>query len=149
MIDQQILTPRLVLRRLRPQDAVEVFDAYASLPEVGRFLTWPRHRGILDTRQFLRRVDSNWKAGTDYAYGIRLKSSSRLIGSLGVRNDDGRCEIGYVLSPAFWGRGFATEACTEVVGRLKLIPDVFRIQSFIDAENHASARVLIKSGFVE
>lgn len=149
MIDQQILTSRLELRRLRPQEAGEVFDAYASRPEVGRFLTWPFHRGILDTRQFLRRVDSAWKAGMEYTYGIRLKPSSQLIGSLGIRNDDGRCEIGYVLNPEFWGRGFATEACTEVVRRLKIIPEVFRIQSFVDAENHASARVLIKSGFVE
>jgi ribosomal-protein-alanine N-acetyltransferase len=149
VIEQQIFTPRLELRRLHPAEAEEVFYAYASKVEVGRYLTWPVHQGILDTRQFLRYVDGAWKAGIEFTYGIRLRPSSRLIGAFGVRNDDGRLEIGYVLGPSFWGQGVATEACTEMVNYLKGLDDIYRIQSFVDADNAASARVLIKSGFIE
>lgn len=149
VIEQQIFTERLVLRRLRPQEAEEVFFTYGSKTEVSRFLTWPTHRGILDSRQFLHYADKAWRAGTEFTFGMRLKTSDRLIGAFGVRNDDGRLEIGYVLSPACWHQGFATEACTAMVLYLRSLPWVYRIQSFVDAENIASRRVLEKSGFVE
>ena len=149
VIEQQIFTPRLELRRLRPAEAEEVFYAYASKAEVGRYLTWPVHQGILDTRQFLRYADSAWKAGIEFNYGIRIRTSGRLIGAFGVRNDDGRLEIGYVLGPSFWGQGLATEACSAMIGYLQGIEGIYRIHSFVDADNTASARVLIKSGFIE
>jgi RimJ/RimL family protein N-acetyltransferase len=43
----------------------------------------------------------------------------------------------------------ATEALSALNGLLKTQPGVHRIQSFVDAENVSSARVLIKSGLVE
>jgi len=149
LMDQQIFTTRLELRRLQPNDAEEVFFTYGSKPEVGRFLTWPTHMGVDDTRRFLQHVDNTWKAGLEFTFGLRLKTLNRLIGAFGVQNDEGRFEIGYVLAPTFWGQGYATEACTAMVNYLSTRPNVYRIQSFVDAENTASARVLMKSGFIE
>jgi ribosomal-protein-alanine N-acetyltransferase len=148
-VTEQIITTRLELRRLQPNDADEVFYAYASKPEVGRYLTWPTHKSVMDTHLFLQHVDQAWKAGVEFTFGLRLRSFNRLIGAFGVQNDDGRFEIGYVLAPAFWGQGLATEACSAVVNYLRSVRGVYRIQSFVDAENIASARVLIKSGFIE
>ena len=149
MIAQNIFTTRLELRRLQPNDAEEVFYSYGSKPEVGRFLTWPTHKGLADTRKFLEHVDQAWGVGVEFTFGIRLKSHNRLIGSLGIQNDEGRIEVGYVVSPAFWGQGYATEACTAMVNYLRGLPWIYRIQSFVDAENAASAKVLLKSGFIE
>ena len=146
---EKILTTRLELRRLQPNDADEVFYAYASKPEVGRYLTWPTHKSVKDTRAFLQYADQAWKAGMEFTFGLRLRAFNRLVGAFGVRNDDGRFEVGYVLAPAFWGHGLATEACSEVVSYLRALPRTYRIQSFVDAENIASAKVLSKSGFVE
>ena len=148
-MDQQIYTRRLELRRLQPNDAEEVFYSYGSKPEVGRYLTWPTHQGVGDTRRFLQHVEQAWNVGMEFTFGLRLKSLNRLVGAFGVQNDDGRLEVGYVLAPTFWGQGLATEACTTMVHYLKELPRVYRIQSFIDAENTASAKVLLKSGFIE
>jgi ribosomal-protein-alanine N-acetyltransferase len=149
MIEQNIFTTRLELRRLQSSDAEEVFYSYGSKPEAGHYLTWPTHKGLADTRRFLQHVDQTWALGLEFTYGLRLRTENRLIGSLGIQNDDGRMELGYVLSPTFWGQGYATEACTAMVNYLKGLPWVYRIQSFVDAENKASARVLLKSGFIE
>ncbi|MGC3946070.1 MAG: GNAT family N-acetyltransferase [Chryseolinea sp.] len=149
MISQNIFTTRLELRRLQPSDAEEVFYSYGSKPEVGRYLTWPTHQTVTDTRSFLQHVEQTWMLGLEFTFGLRLKEQNRLIGSLGIQNDDGRLEIGYVLTPTFWGQGYATEACTAMVNYLKDLPRVYRIQSFVDAENTASAKVLLKSGFIE
>src|SRR5207248_8877867 len=71
----------------------------------------------------------------------------QLIGSCGVRvNDRTRREgnIGYELTPDFWGRGYATEAAWAMLSygfdRLGL----HRIWAELNAENAASAHVLEK-----
>ena len=54
----------------------------------------------------------------------------------------------YILGPNYWGRGLATEVCTKLMDMVRLTPGLHRIGTFIDAENVASERVLLKSGLV-
>ena len=77
--------------------------------------------------------------------------NNRLIGSCGVVNDHGQIQFGYILSPSQWGNGYATEVCKKLMEILKSMPEVKSIGTFIDAENLASERVLLKSGlkFIE
>jgi ribosomal-protein-alanine N-acetyltransferase len=98
---------------------------------------------------FLQYAVRAWNQGSDYSFSIRLQSDNRLVGSIGAINEAGKIQIGYILSPTFWGLGIATEACIEVVRLLKSMKSVYRIGSFVDAEHAASSRVLIKSGFRE
>ncbi len=72
--------------------------------------------------------------------------NQRLIGSCGVVNDSGKIQFGYVLSPSQWGNGYATEVCRKLMEILKSVPEVKSVGTFIDAENLASQRVLLKSG---
>src|SRR6218665_1463009 len=108
-LPERIETDRLTLQRLRYEDAEELFYTYASKPEATRYMSWPTHQSLDDTREFLGYAAQGWKAGTDYSYGIRLKHVNRLIGSCGILNDEGKIQFGYVLSPTQWGRGYATE----------------------------------------
>ena len=43
VVPERIETPRLILRKPMLEDAEEVFEAYASDPEVTRYLTWLTH----------------------------------------------------------------------------------------------------------
>ena len=72
-----------------------------------------------------------------------------MIGSIGVINENGKLQFGYVFSPTQWNKGYATEVCLRLMKLLKKQRGVYRIQSFVDAENVSSARVLIKSGLIE
>jgi ribosomal-protein-alanine N-acetyltransferase len=146
---EQIFTERLSLQRLRYEDAEEIFFAYASKPEATRFVSWPTHQTLRDTRSFLVYASEAWKKGTDYSFSVRLKESARLIGSFGILNDDGKLQFGYIFSPTQWGMGYATEVCRTMMNLIRYQPGVFRIQSFVDVENIASANVLIKSGLIE
>lgn len=142
-------TDRLMIQKLRYEEAEEIFYAYASKHEATRFMSWPTHRSLDDTLAFLAYADRSWKSGTDYSFSIRLKSSSRLIGSFGIMNDHGRVQFGYVYSPTQWGRGYATEVCRTMMDWLRNCPAVREVRTFTDAENVASARVLIKSGLIQ
>ena len=141
-------TERLLLQRLRYEDAEEIFYAYASKPEATRYLSWATHESVDETRDYLKYAVDNWNFGTDYSYSMRLKSGV-LIGSIGVINDNGKVQLGYVVSPMHWGRGYTTEAFMRVLGTLKTIPQLYRIGTFVDADNMASIRVLKKCGLVE
>ena len=148
-IPEKIETDRLFLQPLRYEDAEEIFYVYASKPEATRYVSWPTHQTIEDTRSFLKLIKSGRENGTDYSFGIRLKGSRRLIGSFGIMNDQGKIQFGYVLGPVHWGNGYATEVCRVMMTVLAGVPGVFRIGTFVDTENVASAKVLLKSGLVE
>ncbi|MCU0420128.1 MAG: GNAT family N-acetyltransferase [Cyclobacteriaceae bacterium] len=139
-------TERLLLQRLRYEDADEIFHTYASKPEATAFVSWPTHRSIRDTRAFLRMAIPAWEAGIDYSYSIRWKDTHRFAGSLGAINDQGKIQFGYVLGPTHWGRGVATEAVTALLAQLRQQPDIYRVGTFVDTENVASIRVLEKCG---
>ena len=148
-LPEQFFTDRLFIQRLRYEDAEEIFYAYASKPEATRFVSWPTHQSIEDTKFFLRYAVEAWTNGADYSFSVRTKESARLVGSFGVVNEDGKLQFGYVFSPTQWGNGYATEVCKKMMELLKNQSGVYRIQSFVDVENIASAKVLMKSGLVE
>ena len=149
LLPEKIETQRLLLQRLKYEDAEEIFYTYASKPECTKYMAWPTHRSIDDTRSFLAYAMHSWRTGTDHSFSIRLKDSNRLIGSFGIMNDDGKIQFGYIISPTQWGQGYATEVCKKMMERLKSEPNVFRIGTFVDVDNLASIRVLLKSGLVE
>ena len=56
-------------------------------------------------------------------------------------------ELGYVLTEASWGNGYATEAAGALLDWALEAMDLNRVQSEVDTRNPASARVLAKLGF--
>ena len=108
-------TERLVLRKLTPGDAADMFE-YARLEEVTEFLTWYAHPDLSYTRSYLKELRKAYKKGLFFDWG--LETQGRMIGTCGFTNicEEHRCaEIGYVLSPAFRGRGLMTEAAKRVI----------------------------------
>lgn len=145
----KFFTDRLLVQALKYEDAEEIFYGYASKSSATRYVSWPTHNSIDDTRKFLRYVIPAWKNGSEYAFSIRSADSGRLIGSFGVVNDNGKLQFGYILNPSQWGNGYATEVCKTMMALLSKQEGVYRIQSFVDVENSASAKVLIKCGLIE
>jgi [ribosomal protein S5]-alanine N-acetyltransferase len=148
-LPEKIETQRLILQRLRYEDAEQIFYTYASKPEATRYLAWPTHVSIEDTRSFLRYAIDSWNRGTDYSYAIRIKTTNQFIGCFGLIHDHGKIQFGYVLSPSQWGNGYASEACQKIMSVLKDQPGLYRVGTFVDTENLSSIRVLKKSGLIE
>lgn len=142
-------TDRLLIQRLKYEDAAEIFYAYASKSAATKFVTWPTHQAVADTDQYLRKTIPAWSDGLEFGYSIRIKTYSRLIGSIGAVNDDGKIQFGYIISPTHWNQGYATEACSALLNQLKGMTQISRIWTFIDAENVASKKVLLKVGMIE
>jgi ribosomal-protein-alanine N-acetyltransferase len=145
-LPERLETERLLLARLRYEDAEELFYSYASKREATRFVSWPTHQTLNETRSFLDYSIRAWKRGTDYTYSVRLKENNRLIGTIGALHDEGKIQFGYILSPTQWNKGYATEMCRKLMATLKTMEGIYRIFTFVDVENVASTKVLLKSG---
>lgn len=146
---ERIETDRLLIQRLRYEDADEIFYTYASKPEATRFVSWNTHQSVNDTRAFLQYAVHAWNQGTDFSYSVRLKKDNRLVGAIGLVHATGHIQVGYIFSPVHWRQGYATEVCKAVLKELSKLEGITRIGSFVDLENEASIQVLKKAGFVE
>ena len=108
-------TERLILRPFTEEDAEDLF-AYASDPRVGPPAGWQPHGSVEESREIIRTVFSD-----PLAMAVVLKETGRVIGSAGfvdrhraeLPGPDG--EIGYAISPDYWGRGLIPEAVEELL----------------------------------
>ena len=144
-----IQTERLLLRSITIKDAPDIF-AYASDPEVTKYVRFVTHKSIKDTHAFIRRVQSSYRKGITPLWGMELKASGRIIGALGFLqwpNPDQRAELGYVINRNYWGNGLVTEAAAALVDFAFRKMKVNRIEAGTIVEHRASQRVLEKLGF--
>ena len=140
-------TSRLVLRKPTFADAEAVFIRYASDPEVTRYLGWPRHQSVDDTKAFLNFSDAEWSRWPAGPYLIEPHSGHKLLGSTGLTFEvPSRAVTGYVLARDAWGKGYATEALTAIVEIAEGL-GVIQLYALCHPDHPTSARVLEKCGF--
>ena len=137
-----LTTPRLVLRRFRPSDSPALI-AYRSDPEVARFQSWD----VVDAAASLAAGDPD-EAGW-FQYAVERTADRTLIGDVGVNTHDNlmQAEIGFTLSRAAQGQGYATEAVTAVLDHLFKVRGLHKVSAECDARNAASERLLTRLGF--
>ena len=141
---------RLILRKMTPDDAEAVF-AYASDPQVTRYVTWDTHRTIRDSKAFLKHNIRKYEREGEPDWGIVYKGDHRFVGTCGFANweaDHARAEVGFVISKEYWGRGLALEALQAMISFGFERMGLNRIEARCIAENTASARVIEKAGMV-
>ena len=143
-----IETERLILRKVRREDAEPMFRNWASDPEVTKYVTWPPHESIQTSNAVIQQWIKEENDPKTIRYMITTKESDEPIGSIDVVDYlDGAPEIGYCLSRKHWGKGYMTEACKAFI---KYLMDIGFNKIVIEAnvENLASNRVIQKCGFV-
>ena len=124
-----------------------MFVRYAGAPEVTRYLGWPRHQSVDDTKTFLNFSDAEWSRWPAGPYLIESRSDHKLLGGTGLGFETpSRAVTGYVLARDAWGNGYATEALTPIVNIAEGL-GVVRLYALCHPDHPASARVLEKCGF--
>jgi RimJ/RimL family protein N-acetyltransferase len=81
-------------------------------------------------------------------YKVSLRSNGNFVGHAkleGTKKNE--AEIGYLLMPEFWGKGYGSEIAEKLVDQGKLINEIHNLIAIIDPENIASKRILEKQGF--
>jgi len=143
-----IETPRLKLRAPDVSDAEKMFASYTQDVDVARYMVWRPHASLDATRDFVADCIARWNAGSALPYVITLKADDQLIGMLDARLRGHVVNIGYLLARSHWGQGLMVEAIQAFTAIALGLPEIFRVEATCDVDNHASARVLEKSGFL-
>ncbi len=143
-------TERLILRRMKPSDAKDMFE-YAKRSDVTEFLLWEPHTSYEQTQDYLRFLQTRYRTGDFYDWAVVDKADKKMIGTCGFANLDfqnNRAEIGYVLNPAYWGRGIAPEAVRRVMEFAFMELNVHRVEARYIVGNERSRGVMEKCGMV-
>ena len=148
-------TPRLILRGRTLDD----FEAYAALwadPLTVRYTVGaPQAREESWVR--FARMAGLWALTGYGSFVVVEKASGRFVGDVGpadygrdiVPPLGGKPEFGWVVAPAFHGRGYATEAVAASVAWAERKFPGTPFVCIIDAANAPSRRIAAKAGFAE
>ncbi len=144
---QKLQTKRLNLRKIREDDAAQIFNGWANDKEVTKYLTWHPHESVESVKQLVCFWLDDYKKENCYRYGIELLGTDDLIGMIDVVGyDDGVPEIGFVLARAHWNKGYMSEALKSVTTYL-FAEGFAEIYIQADARNIGRNRVIEKCGF--
>ncbi|MBI3151619.1 MAG: GNAT family N-acetyltransferase [Chloroflexi bacterium] len=142
-----ITTPRLVLRPFTMNDR-DVLFAIVQEPDIFRYFptqeAWPLEK----VERYINYQIAHWKKFNYGHWAVVMRETGQIIGWNGLEYlpDTDETEVGYLISMAFWGNGYATESASAIVkfGINKI--GLKEIIGLTHPQNFASQRVLEKSG---
>ncbi len=137
-----IRTGRLLLRRAEPSD-LDDLHAIMSAPCAMRYWSTPEHETVAETRRFLEFLCASPGNGSD---DWMIELEGRVIGKAGAWAPP---EVGFILHPDHWGRGYAFEAMSALVPLLFARHAVPALIAEADPRNAASLALLARLGFRE
>ncbi|MCM3004190.1 GNAT family N-acetyltransferase [Priestia koreensis] len=143
-----IETERLLLRKVKATDTKAIY-AYASDPEVARYVTWPVHTTIGATQAFVQFVIEQYRKHDIAPWGMVVKETDDFIGTIDFvawQPQHYTAEIGYTIGRKFWNKGYTSEAAEALIDFGFHNMELERIQARCMVDNVASARVMEKAG---
>lgn len=138
-------TERLVIEPLRPVHAPGLFEALDD-ERVGRHLGGPDVTTLDELVARLRRLERGSGRDDERWINHAVLRDGTVVGRIEATLHDGIAEIAYVFGPAWWGRGFATEAVAWLIDRLRIAGHT-DIRAAVAPANEASRRLLGRTGF--
>ncbi|MGG5507842.1 MULTISPECIES: GNAT family N-acetyltransferase [unclassified Myroides] len=142
-------TERLRLRQSGLEDA-EVMFVLRSSAEVMKYIPIPLATEVSEATAYIQSLQERMENKECINWTVTLKETGEMIGTIGfyrMKLPHYRTEIGYMLLPKFYGKGYASEAvlCLLDYGFYSL--GFHSIEAVIYPDNIGSQRVLEKCGF--
>src|SRR5512139_2887024 len=114
----QLVTDRLLLREFVTADWPVVL-AYQRDPRYLQYYEWD-DRTPGDAQRFVQMFldQQEEQPRRKFQLAVELKAGGQLVGNCGIRLQTAgahEADIGYELSPAHWGHGYATQAAHAIV----------------------------------
>jgi RimJ/RimL family protein N-acetyltransferase len=133
---------RVTLRPFQEGDAAALHPIFADAVAM-RYWSTPPHTTFAQTLAYVDATMAATEAGRGDDQVVVL--DGRVIGKAGLWDNQ---EVGFILSPAYWGLGLAGEALGAVISRARRA-GVARIRAEADPRNGRCLRLLSRMGFVE
>jgi ribosomal-protein-alanine N-acetyltransferase len=145
----ELHTPRLHLRRIRPED-VPALVKYANNKKIAdNIVNIPYPYREPEAALRVGSVLKGFKTGARFAFAIISKERDELIGEVSLNlmdKNNPHGQLAYWIGEPFWNQGIATEAVAEVIkfgfeqlGLELIYADFYR-------DNKSSEKVTLKNG---
>lgn len=145
-----LFTERLTLRPLRADD-VEPLHAVSTTPEVRASLHLSDDYSLGDAWRAIAGFAGLWELKGLGQWALEERATGRFLGRAGLywrpEDDWPGVEVGWLLDPACWGAGYATEAGARAVHFGFEVLGEDALFSVILPENTRSAAVARRLGF--
>jgi len=148
-----IITERLILRKLVPEDLDNMF-LLDSNPEVMKYVGIKPLTKKEESAKVIENIINHYEKNGTGRLAVIEKETNKFIGWSGIKllTDEVNgfknvYELGYRFLPEFWGKGYATESAKASLdlGFNQLNAD--KIYAYADVENQTSSYILTKLGF--
>ena len=143
-------TKRLVIRRLREDDAQQLYENHMD----DAVRKWFPNECYADPAEALDAIrfyaDCVDNGHLPFVLGVELKETGELIGDTGISEVEGKpdeSEIGYCIGEKFRGKGYASELLDAISGFVASRFGIRTIYGRVVHGNEASAKVLEKGGY--
>lgn len=144
---QEFTTKRLLVRLWRKDDQPKVLALYSD-PEVIRWIDDGTALTPANARKWMQVTKENYEKRGYGMFAIDARNTGETIGFGGIVHPGGQSEpeIKYAFRQDVWGQGIATEFVRGLVHYGLTVHKLRHITATAASENHASCRVLLKSG---
>ncbi|KEK24610.1 GNAT family N-acetyltransferase [Bacillus gaemokensis] len=145
----ELQTKRLILRKMQASDSASLFAIWSD-PEVTKFMNINSFTDESQAVEMIEILDKLSLENRAIRYSIIELESNKIIGSCGYNSLDfknAKAEIGYDISKAFWGKGYAPEAILALIDYAFSTLGFNRIEAKAEPENINSIKVLQKLNF--
>lgn len=144
---ETVITPRLTLRAIEPSDAPSLHRIY-QMKDVLAYFPSTSPPPLEKVGRWVAGQEKHWQ---EYGYGnwgIVPRGATDIIGWAGLQflPELEETEVGFLLSPEYWGKGYATEAA---LAALQFGFERFQLNhiiALVHPDNRASQRVIQKCG---
>ena len=153
-----IETERLVLKNVTDDHVNEVFRHFAS-EEVNEFVDFDTAQSIADAQEIIDWSRRLYKNNAGILWGIFSKADDVFMGQVNFANRASdnftrvvhRTEIGFDLSPQYWGNGYMTEAIKSSISWIfnSYNINIKRIEAIINTKNYSAEKLVSKVGFTK
>jgi ribosomal-protein-alanine N-acetyltransferase len=147
----ELTSDRLCLRRITVNDA-PVILALHSDADVMQCIPLPLFTTMQHALDHIGKMDTKMAVNEWINWAITLKGDTQMIGLAGlyrIQAQHHRCQVGYMLLPAYAGKGISTEATGLMLEFAFKQLHMHSVEALIYPGNTASERVLQKNGFVK
>ncbi|MEE1884564.1 GNAT family N-acetyltransferase [Pedobacter flavus] len=143
-------TERLLLRKLEYSDASQIIKLRGS-EEAMAYIPKPRVKTEEQAVEFIKTILEALAEGKAINWVISPKENPQLlmgvIGYFNINPESNSAELGYMLEPNFWGKGYVPESVKEIENFGKNILKFSYVEAIIDPRNSSSRKVLEGANF--
>lgn len=146
----ELTTERLILRQLTFDDVKPIFRLRSN-KEINELITRETPKNLNEAEAFIDRCLNEFVNENRIFWGLELKSSNQLIGSIVLHKIDLKnnyAEVGYELNPDYQDQGYMSEAMKTVLDFGIMSMNLKTIEAYTHHNNAASIALLEKFLFV-